>query len=161
MKKFFTTIMLALAAVTAYSADEVPVTHEHPQRIIVNKEECNDDDWYEWQTWTTGTITFEEGFYGGMGYTHPIDVEKRVSRDPENKTWQMRILNYHRKEPREGNIDELIIQYDPVAKKDFHSYPGFRHAYGCRRQRRCERNPGIHHWLHHILSRPDQRGGVF
>lgn len=119
MKKFFTTIMLALAAVTAYSADEIPVTHEHPQRIIVNKEECNDDDWYEWQTWTTGTITFEEGFYGGMGYTHPIEVEKRVSRDSENKAWQMRILNYHRNQPREGNIDELIIQYDPVAKKIF------------------------------------------
>lgn len=90
-----------------------------PQRVIVHKEECNDDDWYDWQPWTTGTITFEEGFYGGMGYSRGIDVEKRISRDPSNPTWQMRILNYHRNVPREGDIDELIIQYDPRTKKIF------------------------------------------
>lgn len=117
MKRFIVSAMFVSTVAAACATEHT--CSSMPRRIIVNQEECDDSDWHDWQTWTTGTITYEEGFYGGMGYTHSIDVEKRVSRDPDNKAWQMRILNYHRNPPRDGGLDELIIQYDPVSKKIF------------------------------------------
>jgi len=119
MKKTLATLLIMLPLAVSANADSTSGETSSPRRVIVYEEECNDADWTEWQTWTTGTITFLEGFYGGMGYTRGIDVERRFSRDAGNSSWQMRILNYHSADARDGDFDELIIQYDPVAKKIF------------------------------------------
>jgi len=118
MKAYILPLAL-LAALPAIAATNDESSNDTRHRVIVYESECNDADWYDWEPMTTGTILFEEGFYGGMGYSHGINMEKRVSRDPENPTYQMRIPNYHRETPREGNIDELIIQYDPRTGKLF------------------------------------------
>ena len=120
MKKTLATLLIAVSAPVCLSAAGTDAAcTKSPQRVIVYEDECNDADWTEWQSWTTGTITYVDGFYGGMGYSHGIAVDRRFSRDAGNSAWQMRIPNYHRNEPREGGIDELIIQYDPAAKKLF------------------------------------------
>lgn len=119
MNKKIASFVLAALAVSPSAVLAADVAGTAPMKVIVNKQECNDDDWTAWETWTTGTISFIDGFYGGMGYTRGIDVERRFSKEENNPTWQMKILNYHRATPRGEGIDELIIQYDPRTKKIF------------------------------------------
>lgn len=122
MKTAILTTLLAIAPLSMTAVAQQPEYDNSgtPRRVIVYPEQCNNDDWYEWEDWTTGNILFVEGFYGGMGYGHSIDVQRRLPKDSSNPAWQMRILNYHRNHPREGEegeLDELIIQYNPQTKK--------------------------------------------